>query len=130
VDRTRARHFRWANIAVLVVSAYALAASQWGVPEHTLQDPASAIRVESWLWLAYLLSGVLGFASVFTSAWRPGLGRVLVGLGGVTALSGLLALSEFTLLAVVSLGVVGATLLSAVFFLGPMPTPEQEGLRR
>jgi len=130
VDRTRARHYRWANVAVLVVSAYALAASQWGVPEHTLRDPPGSILVERWLWLAYLLSGILGFASVFTAIWRRWLGRVLAGLGGVVALSGFLALREFTLLALISLGVVAATLLAAAIFMGPMPTPEQEGLRR
>ena len=61
---------------------------------------------------------------------RAGLARLLVGAAGLVLLSGFFALSEITALALFSIGLTGLLLLGSAAFLGPMPSPEQEGKPR
>lgn len=112
-------------MVALVISAYALAAGAWGTGPEAMEEPGGVVG-EGWLGLAYVLAGVAGFAGVFTAPRWPGLGRGLTGLAGLLLLSGLLAMREMTLVAVVSLGITGLALLGAAYWMGPMPTPGEE----
>jgi hypothetical protein len=129
--RSRARRYRRTNVVVLAISVYALAASIWVPPELMAEGPRATVLNPMWLrWGAYGAGGVSGLAAVFLSVRYPGLGRVLTLVAGVLLLSGFLALARATPLAVASLGLTGLALVVASGFMGPMPTPEQEGMPR
>jgi hypothetical protein len=55
---------------------------------------------------------------------------MMVAAGGIAMLSAFGALQEVTLFAALSIGLTGLTLLVGAWFVGPMPTPEDEGKRR
>jgi hypothetical protein len=130
MNKARAKHYRWTNVVVLVVSVYLLASSVWHPPEMVEQGVQSPGVYPIWLTVAYVLAGVAGISAVFLSIKRRWLGRALTALAGVLILSGFLAVRNVTPLALISMGVSALALLIASFFMGPMPTPEQEGLRR
>lgn len=125
----RQKRYRWTNVVVLVVSVYLLAASVWGVPE-LVQGGGGDVGNTQWLTVAYVVAGLAGIGAMALSLRSAGAGRVLTGIAGLVALSGLVALRQLTPFAVLSIAGSGLALLAAAFFMGPMPTPEQEGLPR
>jgi hypothetical protein len=130
VDRREARGYRWTNVVVLVVSVYLLASSVWSTPEMMEEGVQPRLLDPRWLTAAYVGGGLAGLLAVALSLKSRPVGRGLTALGGVLILSGFLAMRELTPLAIVSMGLSGLALLAASFFMGPMPTPEDEGQRR
>lgn len=125
-----ARRRRWAVVVVIIASVYAFAAAIWFPPEVISGGGSREVRSEAWLWAAYALGGVLGLVGVFVALRWPALARGVVAVAGLLVLSGFFALRQITPLALVSLGLTGLALLVAAPFVGPMPTPEEEGKRR
>lgn len=130
-DHVGARGRRWTNVVVLVASAWALAASMWGWTPETMESGArDLVTNDSLLVGAYALAGTLGFVAVFTALRLPALSKALTALAGLLLLSGFLVLRSVDPVAVLSLGLTGIALLAAAPFMGPMPTPEEEGKHR
>ena len=119
---------RWANVIVLVASAYALAGSWLSSPEVMVDT--GEVAVDGWLWGVYVGAGLAGFTAVFSAVRWPFLGKVLTALAGLTVLMGFFALRRVTLFAALSLGLTAAAFFLATGFMGAMPTPEEEGKRR
>lgn len=113
----------WADVVVIIASAYALSAATW-VPSEWISGgdvrDAGAPATE-WLWAAYMIGGVLGFASLFISLEGPTIARVVAAVGGLAILSGFLVVRGLTVPAFVSLGVTGVALLVAGLFLRASP---------
>lgn len=129
-QQNRMKHRRWIDVALIVVSVYALLAAVWTPPEIWSGGSADEVASTGGMLLTYTLGGLLGLAGFFLVHWNRTLGRILAFIGGLVILSGFLALSEVTLLAAISLGVTGLVMLVAGVLMGPMPTPEDEGQRR
>lgn len=122
-----ARRRRWVNIVVIVAAAYALAAATHASPPESVEGLSrDLVAAQGWLWAAYALGGILGFAAVFSSVRWPRLGRPLALAAGLVVLSGFLTVETFTPLTVLSIGATGVALLAAGAFMGPMPSPQEE----
>jgi len=130
VDRGTARRHRWADIVLIVASVYAVLAAMWSPLELLSGGGGGEVRSSELLWVSYALGGALGLAAVFLARRSAGVAKVLAGLGGLAVLSGFLSLGEITLLALLSLGLTGVAMLVSAPFVGPMPSPEEEGKRR
>jgi cytochrome bd-type quinol oxidase subunit 2 len=130
VQKAKARRYRWANVAVLVVSVYLLASSVWSTPEMVEQGVGSSVFDPRWLVIAYVGAGVAGLLAIAFALKRPGFGKALAAVAGVLILSAFLGMRTATPLALLSIGLSGLVLLGSAPFMGPMPTPEQEGKPR
>lgn len=128
--RKEHRRHRWADVLVIVASMYCIAAATWFPPEMISGGDSTAVAAEGWNWISYTAGGVLGVLGLFLALKWSVLGKISVGLGGLAVLAGFLTLRAFTTLAVLSLGGTALALLAAAPFVGPMPTPEQEGKER
>lgn len=124
--KTHLRRRRWADIVVIIASAYALSAASWFPPELAEGGVNEAVRFPAWLWMAYLAAGLLGFAGVFAASRWTALGKGLVALAGLIMLGSFLTMARITTLAVLSIGGTGLALLVAAVFVGPMPSPREE----
>jgi hypothetical protein len=125
----RARRRLWADVLLIVASVYALGAAIW-VPPEIVSGGAEEVSVPGWLQGAYALAGIIGIAALFIAhRWRV-IARLLVPIAGLVLLAGFFALREITVLSVVSLGLPALAMLVAAGFVGPMPTPEEEGKPR
>jgi hypothetical protein len=130
VNGSKARRFRWANVVVIVVSAYLMASAVWHTPEQLENTEEGAVASQIWLPASYILAGLIGMLSLWVALKRPAMGRVLTAMAGLLVLSGFFGMREVTPTALLSIGLSGVVLLIAAGFLGPMPTPEDEGKRR
>lgn len=128
--RKEHRRHRWADVVVIVAAIYAIAAATWFPPEMISGGDSTAVADEGWNWISYAVGGALGVMGLFLALKWSVVGKVSVGLGGLAVLAGFLTLRAFTPLAILSLGGTGLALLLAAPFVGPMPTPEQEGKDR
>lgn len=128
--RAGMRRHRWADVVVIIASVYSFAAAIWSPPELFSGGGGWEVRQEAWLWGAYALGGVLGITGIFVALRWPNLARVLVAVAGLVVLSGFFALHTVTTLALLSLGLTGLALLVSAAFMGRMPTPEEEGMKR
>jgi peptidoglycan/LPS O-acetylase OafA/YrhL len=117
---------RWANVAVVVVSAYSLAAAAQFPVELATPYVRETVRFPVWIPVVHALAGALGLAAVFTAVRRPGLARLPLVAGGLLLLSGFAAFHQLSLLPVLSLGIPALVMLGIIPFLGPMPRPEEE----
>lgn len=128
-NRDRLKRRRWADVVVIAAAVYALLAAFWPM-EMVSGGGGREVGSQGGLWIAYTAGGVLGLLAVFIAGRAPGLAKALVAAGGVAVLLGFFALTELAPLALVSLGVTGLALLGAAAFVGPMPSPEDEGRPR
>jgi hypothetical protein len=124
--RSSAFRRRWADIAVIAASAYALAAATQMPLELATGDVDEAVRFALWLPTAYVVGGILGMASIFIALRWPRAARVVLVIAALLLLSGLVGLQSFALLPVLSLGVPALLMLAAAPFMGAMPGPEEE----
>lgn len=123
--RERARRRRWADVAVIAASAFAIVWAIWvyprsgpGVNEGTLQ------------W-THFVGGALGFASIFVALRSVWLARALLLVGGIVLVVGFVTgFNTPSGHGVVTMLLPAIVLLAMVPFVGPMPTPEEEGMRR
>lgn len=128
-DVREAKRRLWADVVVLVAATYALVSTVWAPPAAMVAE-GNPVENVPWLVAAHGLAGVLSFGGLAAAFRWPRVGRALVATGGVLLLSGLLVLDELTAVALVSLAVPGLVLLAAAPFVGPMPSPEEEGKAR
>lgn len=120
------RRRRWADVVVLVASAYALSAAAWFPPELAAGGTNEAVRAPQWLWIAYTAAGVLGFAAVFVASRATIPARIMTAGAGIIMLASFLAMATVTTLAVLSIGGTALALLLAAPFVGAMPSPREE----
>jgi hypothetical protein len=126
--RTEAKRRRWADVVVIVAALYVFLAAIWSPPAL---GPAEAAEqaYHGWWWWAHAAGGFLALLSVPLATRQPMLGKGLAGLAGVIMLAGLFAFSGLTWLSIRALGIPGLAVLMAAPFMGPMPSPEEEGAR-
>jgi hypothetical protein len=125
-----ARRRRWADILVLIAAVYAFLSAFWSPLELVLGGDGYEVDNSGWLMGSYALAGILGISGVLMAVKNATVGRIMVALGGVAMLSAFGALQEITPFAALSIGLSGLVLLAGAYFVGPMPTPEDEGKRR
>jgi len=128
--KRRARHRRWASVVALVAGVYAFGLAVWSPGLAGGAASAEAVREYEWWWAVSALAGVLALVAVLLSLRSRLLGRLLLALAGVVLLTALFAFREFGLLAVVAVILPAVVMLGTAPFLGPMPSPEEEGRRR
>jgi hypothetical protein len=128
--RTAAKRRRWADVVIIVAALYAVLAAVWAPPGLGPQAAAAEAPDHGGWWWAHAIGGSLALASVFVAMRSVLLARILAGAGGLVLLAGLLAFDTIGWLAMRTLVLPAVLILAATPFLGPMPTPEQEGMPR
>lgn len=128
--RTAAKRRRWADVVVIVAALYAFLAAIWAPPGLGPAEAAADAPDHGGWWWAHAIGGSLALASVFVALRSVVLARVLAGAGGLVLLAGLLAFDNIGWLAFRTLILPAVLILLATPFLGPMPTPEEEGMAR
>lgn len=126
----RAKHRRWADIVVIVASLYSILSAGWAPLELIMGGDGREVSDSQGLWWSYALGGILGLIALALSRRNPPLAKGLTAAAGLAVLAGFLTLDELTPFAALSIGGTGAALLIASIFVGPMPSPEDEGKRR
>jgi hypothetical protein len=118
---------RMANIAVIIAGIWVLLISVWS-PEAAgpREQQIEVARQDVWFY-ALWAAGTLAIASVFVALRSALLARVLLGAGAITLLAGLFGFRAWGTLAWGTLIIPGIIMLLAIPFMGPLPTPEQEG---
>lgn len=128
--RTEAKRRRWANIVVIAAALYAVLAAIWAPPGlGPAEAAAEAPRHGVWWW-AHAIGGSLALSSIFVAMKSVVLARVLAVSGALVLFAGLLAFDTIGWLAIRMLVLPAVLILAAAPFLGPMPTPEDEGMPR
>ncbi len=126
----RAKRRRWADVVVIVASLYSFMSSFWAPLELLTGGGGGEVADEQALWWTYALGGLLGFGALALSRRNPAFAKALTAAAGLAVLAGFFTLDNLTPFATVSIGVTGVALLAASPFVGPMPTPEDEGKSR
>jgi hypothetical protein len=121
---------RFANIAVIIAGIWVLLISVWS-PEAAgpREQQIEVARQDTWFY-ALWISGTLAIAAVFVALRNALLARVLLAGGAVTLLIGLFGFRAFGTLAWGTLIIPALLMFAAIPFMGPLPTPEQEGQTR
>ena len=129
--RTETKRRRWADVVVIVASLYAFMSSFWAPLELLTGGAGREVAEQQGLWWSYAIGGVLGLVALFFAhRGKSGIAKVLAALAGLAVLSGFFTLDDLTLFATISMGLTGIALLAAAPFIGPMPSPEEEGKSR
>jgi hypothetical protein len=131
VDRqTAAKRRRWADVVIILASLYAMLAATFA-PTGLGSPPAVAEAADHGMWWwAHAIGGTLALSSVFVAMKSVVVARLLAGAGGVVLLAGVGAFGGINWLAIRTLVIPALLILAATPFLGPMPSPEEEGQRR
>lgn len=125
--RKQARRRRWADVAIIGASLYALMIAVFSPQFVAPREAEAAVRAQGWWWGGTALAGALGIAAVLFALRSTLLARALTVLAGLLLLSTLLAFERIEWIAWVAVIVPAIVLLGAAPFVGPMPTPEEEG---
>jgi hypothetical protein len=120
-DASRLKRRRWADIAVIVASCFAIV---WGI--WTPPTPSPEIHDASWWW-GTTFGGALGLLSVFIALKSTLLGRIALGAAVAILFGALLTMHTLSWIVLLTVGLPALVMLVALPFFGPMPTPEQEG---
>jgi hypothetical protein len=122
------RRRRWADVVVIVAAVYAIATTAWSPAEFFSGGTSHEVAKEtSWVFTAHVVGGGIALLGLFVAFRSTTAARVLVAFGGLLYLTTLLTLIEFPLGQVLSVVVPSLMMLAAAPFVGPMPTPEEEG---
>lgn len=124
----RGRH--WTNIVVILAAGWSVAAASWGAPPEAVEAGGGSVAAEGWLTGAYALAGTAGFLAVLVALRVPWLAKGLTAVAGLLVISGFFTFREVTVTAALSLGITAVAFLASAPFMGPMPTPEEEGKHR
>ena len=125
-----AKRRRWADVVLIVASLYAFMSSFWAPLELLTGGGGNEVADDQALWWTYALGGVLGLAALAFATRFPVLSKALTAAAGVAVLAGFFMLDNLTPFATISIGLTGLALLAASPFVGPMPSPEDEGKSR
>jgi hypothetical protein len=118
---------RWANIAVIVAGVWVLLIVMWS-PEAAGPRQQQVEVASNALWFYTMgAAGPLAIAAVIVALRHAAIARVLLAAAAVLLFAGLLGFRAFGTLAWGTLIIPGFVMLLAIPFLGPMPTPEEEG---
>jgi hypothetical protein len=128
--RTEAKRRRWADVVIIVAGLYVWLAAIWAPPAIGPREAAVEAAQHGTWWWVHAIGGSLALASVFVAMKSVLLARVMAGVAGIVLLAGLLAFDHIGWLAVRALVIPAVLILLATPFLGPMPTPEEEGMTR
>lgn len=128
--REKAKRRRWADVVLIVVSLYCVLSAGWAPLELLTGGAGTEVAESQGLWWSYALGGILGLAALAVSRRWPPVAKGLAAAAGLAVLAGFLTLDRLTLFAALSIGGSGLALLAAAPFVGPMPSPEDEGKRR
>lgn len=121
---------RWADVVVIVIGTFEVLLATFG-PALGLQDAiATDVPRLGWFWAAPMSAGVLAITAVLVALRNTTLARVLCAAAGVVLLTTLFAYTALDARSVLLFILPAVLLLAATPFLGPMPTPEEEGERR
>ena len=126
----RAKRRRWADVVVIVASVYSILSAGWAPLELLDGGRGTEVAESQGLWWSYALGGALGLIALWVSRRSPALAKGLTAAAGLAVLAGFFTLRDLTPFAAISIGGTGLALLAASFFVGPMPTPEDEGKSR
>jgi hypothetical protein len=129
IRRTR-RHRRWADVVVIFTGVYSLLfaiyAPQLAVPGARAMFP---VAPGLW-WVLYVIAGPMALLALLVAFRSVTAARLMVAVAGALLLSGVALFPGIGTTVTITLIVPGALLLLASPFVGPMPTPEEEGRRR
>lgn len=126
----RARRRRWADIVLIVAALYSIASAFWAPLELITGGEGAEVAESQGLWWSYAVGGALGLAALAFVRRHPPLAKGLTAVAGLAVLAGFFTLDELTPFAAISIGGTGLALLVAAAFVGPMPSPEDEGKTR
>lgn len=126
----RAKHRRWADVVLIVASLYSFMSAFWAPLELLTGGGGGEVADSQALWWTYALGGVLGLAALAMSRKHAGFAKGLTAAAGLAVLAGFFTLDDLTPFATLSIGGTGVALLAAAPFVGPMPSPEDEGKSR
>jgi hypothetical protein len=118
---------RWANIAVIVAGVWVTLIVMWS-PEAAGPRAQQIEVADNALWFYTLAAaGPLAIAAVLVALRHAAVARAMLGVAGVALIIGLLGFRAFGTLAWGTMIIPAIIMLLAIPFLGPMPTPEEEG---
>jgi hypothetical protein len=118
---------RWANIAVMIAGAWVLMIVLWS-PEAAGPREQQIEVADSTIWFAALTAaGSLAIAAVIVALKNAVIARVLLGIAALSLLAGIIGFQQLGTLAWGTVVIPGIIMLLAIPFLGPLPTPEDEG---
>jgi hypothetical protein len=127
---TEAKRRRWADVVVIFAALYVFLAAVWAPPGLGPAEAMAEAEDHGLWWWAHAVGGFLALLAVPVAMKQPLIARVMAGAGGIVLLAGLTAFDTIGWLAVRSLVIPAVLILAAAPFLGPMPTPEEEGKPR
>jgi hypothetical protein len=115
---------------VIVAGLYAVLSAIWAPPGlGPAEAAAEALRHGVWWW-AHAIGGSLALSSIFVAMKSVVLARILAAAGAFVLLAGLVAFDTIGWLAIRMLVLPAVLILAATPFIGPLPTPEDEGMPR
>jgi hypothetical protein len=121
---------RRANLAVIVAGFWVFIIVVWS-PEAAGPREQQLEVADRTLWFYSLASaGPLALGAVIVALKNALVARIMLGLAALVLFAGLLGFRAFGTLAWGTMLIPGLIMLLAIPFLGPMPTPEQEGRPR
>lgn len=124
------RRRRWADVVVIAVAVFELMLTMYGALLARPGGVAFDLQAPGWYYAAMSLSGVLALAAVLIAIRLTTVARILCAAAGVLLLTAVFAFESIDLRTVLTIILPGVLLLGATPFLGPMPSPEEEGMRR
>jgi hypothetical protein len=127
---TRAKRRRWADVVVIVAALYAVFAAVWAPPGLGPAEAQADATDHGLWWWAHAAGGLLAILAVPMAHRNVLVARIMAGLGGLVLLLGLAAFDTIGWLAVRMLVIPAVLILIATPFIGPMPSPEEEGKTR
>lgn len=125
-----AKRRRWADVVLIVAGLYVFFAAVWAPPALGPEAADAEAADHGLWWVAHALGGALALLSVPVALKNVALARIMAGAAGLVLIGGLLAFHSIGWLAVRALLIPAILILGAAPFMGPMPTPEDEGQPR
>jgi purine-cytosine permease-like protein len=128
--RTEAKRRRWADVVLIVAGLYVFLAALWSPPAQGPETAMAEAADHGTWWWVLAIAGFLALFAVPVAMKNVLIARLMAGVAGVVLLAGLLAFDTIGWLAIRSLLIPAVLILIAAPFVGPMPSPEEEGSPR
>jgi hypothetical protein len=128
--RADAKRRRWADVVVILAALYVFLAAVWAPPGLGPAEAGAESSDHGLWWWAHAIGGGLALFAVPVAMKNVLVARIMAGAGGLVLLVGLTAFDTIGWLAIRTLLIPAVLILIATPFLGPMPTPEEEGVSR